>query len=163
MGADYPCKRDVSYRKRCQMCNKTFRNQSCYLHHLKTRMCKLYHKCVDCGVAYNVDFVKRRSPSGQHECDYKFCNFCFGYHKADRECYIQPLKPPKDKKDVRFVAFDFECTQSTETSPHRFEHQVNFVCAQIFCTKCIRDGKWNDMSFDNRSRHTASGLHPMAS
>ena len=188
MGADYPCKPDPAYRKRCQLCSKSFRNDSCYQHHLKSRMCRTYHKCLHCGVAYNVDLVKRRSPTGRHECDYKFCNFCYGYHKTGRECYIQPLQPAKDKKDDRFVAFDFECSQSSQTSPHRYEHQVIFysfaslyflLLGQLHLCPCllhqVHPGRLVERHVlrqvpnmrtqprahmvRSRRRHTAQGLH----
>ncbi|KAH7697592.1 hypothetical protein AAVH_35324, partial [Aphelenchoides avenae] len=50
-----------------------------------------------------------------------------------------------DDKDVRFVAFDFESTQDQETSPGKFQHRVNCVCAQVFCTKCISNDKWRQV------------------
>ncbi|KAH7724141.1 hypothetical protein AAVH_08401 [Aphelenchoides avenae] len=128
MGPDFPClPDDPAFFKKCDDCGKSFSNKSCYEVHLTSGMCRLYHRCSDCGTVYNTDCLKQLSPEG-HKCDYKFCQFCHGYHKRDQECFIQPLYPARDDKDVRFVAFDFESTQDLETSPGKFQHRVSQLC-----------------------------------
>lgn len=142
IGPEYPCKPDGYFHK-CQQCNKTFRNRICYREHMGT-MCKLYHRCLECGVEYNTKEIKRLSPTGTHECEYRFCTKCHTYHKIGRECYIPTLELRKDKKEVRFVAFDFESTQEGQIATDRLQHNVNFVCASVFCSKCIRKEIWRD-------------------
>ncbi|KAH7668238.1 hypothetical protein AAVH_42922, partial [Aphelenchoides avenae] len=132
MGPDFPCLPDEpAFFKKCDECGKSFSNKSCYDEH-KSGMCRLYHRCSDCAAV--AGWIA--------QCEYKFCQFCFGYHKRDQECFIQPLYPVREYKDVRFVAFDFESTQDLETSPGKFQHRVSCVCAQVFCTKCISNDKW---------------------
>ncbi|KAH7673276.1 hypothetical protein AAVH_42244, partial [Aphelenchoides avenae] len=145
MGPDFPCLADdPAFFKKCDDCGKSFSNKSCYDVHLTSGMCRLYHRCSDCGTVYNTDYLKQISPDG-HKCEYNFCQFCFGYHKRDQECFVQPLYPARDDKEVRFVAFDFESTQDLETAPGKYQHRVNCVCAQVFCTKCISNDKWRQL------------------
>lgn len=75
--------------------------------------------------------VKQRSATKKHECDYKFCQFCFGYHKRDQPCFIQPLAPSDDDKECRFVAFDFESSQNKKTPDGKHQHQVRLTSCSV--------------------------------
>lgn len=90
--------------------------------------------------------MKRFSATGRHESEYKFCVTCCSYHKMGRECYIQILKQDQKQTEIRFAAFDFESTQENEVEPQsqKYRHDVNFACVHVFCSKCIREGKWKN-------------------
>lgn len=152
MGPEYPClPDDVPFSKCCTLCHKTFKNRACYERHMG-RMCEVYHHCLRCGANYNVEKMQRLSSTGKHECEYKFCSTCCSYHKRGKECYIQKLRLSKKKNvPIRFVSFDFESTQEHRIDPDidKYRHEVNFVCATVFCSKCIQDDIWTKDDTDN--------------
>lgn len=154
IGPEYPClpDEDPPFSTRCFRCNKTFKNRSCFEKH-KGCMCNTFHRCTKCGADYNTEEMKRLSPTGTHECEYKFCLICSSYHKRGRECYILPLSPSKIVSETRFVAFDFESTQEFRPDPdmEKLMHEVNFACASVFCSKCIQANIWTQDDTHNCS------------
>ena len=72
---------------------------------------------------------------------------CKTYHDKKRGCYIQNLTYNEENDHpYRVVVFDFECTQERQVVPGqlRYEHEVNFICANVVCTECIQSGLWNE-------------------
>ncbi|KAL3073425.1 hypothetical protein niasHT_038563 [Heterodera trifolii] len=148
------CIEENGFFESCLSCNKTFKSQNCYEHHvsgtqctvkrgnetitIEKSVCKSSKKCVDCGVIYQIRHHKQK----EHVCGHKYCKICLGFH-APRDCYI-PYRP-KVKKEKRFVFFDFECTTDFKPDPQlmRFKHQVNFCFAHVTCTRCIEKGIWD--------------------
>lgn len=123
MGADFPCPALQDYVRQCSACHKEFSNADCFMAH-QGIMCDTYHRCLHCGVVYNARRIRRLSETGQHECDYSFCMKCGSYHRRGRGCYIQVLEPTPPTNPVRFLAFDFECTQNKLVDGVKFQHEV---------------------------------------
>ncbi|KAL3095127.1 hypothetical protein niasHT_027946 [Heterodera trifolii] len=128
VGVDYPCEPQQGYVKKCDHCNNTFYNNSCYERHLHKDLCTKFQRCEDCG----------------------FCKLCKQFHIKEEEddgmnpctkCFIQPLKQQRIKP-YRIIVYDFEATQDKKVE-NRFEHEVNFAAAAIICTDCIINGDWN--------------------
>lgn len=68
MGCDFPCKKEENVEETCVECNRTFYNKKCFkLHRLGglfmgLPMCKVRHKCINCGKEYTVKKWK------EHKC-----------------------------------------------------------------------------------------------
>lgn len=55
-------------------------------------------------------------------------------NQADPAKNLQPPRP------YRYIIFDVECSQETESIPGRFKHVPMLVCAEQICTRCIEAG-----------------------
>ncbi|KAL3109604.1 hypothetical protein niasHT_014538 [Heterodera trifolii] len=56
VGPEFPCSASPSgFFKKCDGCNKVFRNNACHQHHIQSNFCNLSKKCKDCGVIWNVN------------------------------------------------------------------------------------------------------------
>ena len=142
-GPKYPCKPYPNYKRKCNSCNKTFLNRSCFELHIQKNYCNKSRKCTNpkCGVIWNVSRNTRNGRSG-HVCGEKYCFKCGGYHKEEGACFIQKYKP-KPAKPYRIIAYDFEAQQiPLNDEKPRMIHKVNFVCAKVICTECIEKDIW---------------------
>uniref|UniRef100_A0A914HTU7 DNA-directed DNA polymerase n=1 Tax=Globodera rostochiensis TaxID=31243 RepID=A0A914HTU7_GLORO len=141
-GPSFPCAPYDNFFKHCATCNKNFKNNDCYHHHVRSAFCKRSKKCKDCGVIWDVPNNTQHGRDG-HVCGERFCQLCNNYH-ASRGCFILPLVP-KDLEDYRIIAFDLETMQHlsvTPQQPERKNHEPNFISAKVACPNCITSGKW---------------------
>jgi hypothetical protein len=61
VGPTFPrqCQRGSLNDLKCSGCNKTFLNNDCYQHHLRSGFCRNNKECPNCHIFYNVKDVKR--------------------------------------------------------------------------------------------------------
>nr|CAD2209475.1 unnamed protein product [Meloidogyne enterolobii] len=134
IGPKFPCQPLNNFFKHCSGCDKEFKNEDCYNHHLFSNFCDNSKKCEKCGVVWFVKDNNRNGRSG-HVCSERYCNTCFSFHDPKRGCYIKPLATRKPKP-YRIIAFDFETMQHQQGQNGKL-HEVNFICAKINCPECI--------------------------
>uniref|UniRef100_A0A914N3P3 DNA-directed DNA polymerase n=4 Tax=Meloidogyne TaxID=189290 RepID=A0A914N3P3_MELIC len=137
VGPGFPCKPLDNFSKNCKGCEKNFKNENCYIHHITSNFCSSSKKCKKCGVIWSVKNNNRNGRAG-HVCSERYCTTCSSYHDPKRGCYIKPLiiKPPKA---YRIIAFDFETMQHREGEKGKI-HEVNFVGVKVNCSGCITNG-----------------------
>ena len=139
IGPSFPCERNLDFNITCQFCNKDFHNETCYRTHNLNQFCRKSKRCTNpkCRKIWNIE----KNPKG-HNCNEKFCFRCRKYHEEGR-CFIQQYLPKKPKP-FRIIAYDFESEQiPLNDVKQSLNHNVNFVCAQVFCTECITTNQWN--------------------
>ena len=131
IGPEFPCKTYSNFKRKCALCKKTFSNYSCYKNHITNNYCLKARYCELCGLICN----REGDSNVRHICGEKYCPICRHAHKKD-ECYIFQYKP-KPYKPYRIIAYDFESEQKFVNDSNQRIHNVNFVCAKVFCTECI--------------------------
>lgn len=105
----------------CETCNCRFVNQTCFAQHKsKTKhglsTCELYYRCKDCN-----QLINRSKHKKAHLCGEMYCKTCKDYFSDDHLCYMIPVEAKeeiennnkKEKKDSKYIFFDFECTQDS--------------------------------------------------
>uniref|UniRef100_A0A183BVL6 histone deacetylase n=1 Tax=Globodera pallida TaxID=36090 RepID=A0A183BVL6_GLOPA len=158
-GPDFPCTPHTPFFKECATCNKKFRNNNCYNHHVHSGFCKRSKLCKKCGTIWDVPNNTQNGRQG-HKCGEKFCALCNNYHNPERGCFIQQLEP-KENDPYRIVAFDLETMQHLPVDaqhPKHRNHEPNFVSAKVACPDCISNGKWRQSLTDGVSC-TVCGKH----
>ena len=120
-------------KQKCDMCNRTFCNAQCFANHLAlpSPVCANVQKCKTCDVLWKKNY-------GKHECGKHECRICRQMVDNDHLCYIQPLKPKKEKATA-VIVFDFECTQDLPMGEHKFKHRVNLAMSHKYCPICQAD------------------------
>jgi hypothetical protein len=132
--ASPPCEWDHA-RIPCDICNRHFRNATCFANHKRIKIsgqktvCEAKRQCLTCGALI----------SEGHECYKTYCSNCSKLREVGHLCYMAPLVDRVPSSDrVLYVFYDFETTQNTacsETSS-AYLHVPNLVCVQQFCAAC---------------------------
>ena len=151
IGLGFPCQNDPPpnlFFKECDACHKFFNNCECFKRHKDKGVCKLFCRCIQCGIVYRTDREARGDR--QHQCDIIKCRECNTKHHKDQGCYVQRIRP----KTLNYilVIFDFECTTHTpvidkdlNVDEHQrgYVHCVNCVSAMVYCSTCLDEGQRN--------------------
>ena len=100
----------------CKDCHRHLQDGVCFeLHKRKTKLgkstCEKYFKCENCDQTVNMEYHK-----SQHVCGENYCKVCkdFFFRKTtSATCSLRILQNlvTKDKKNLKYIVFDFECTQ----------------------------------------------------
>uniref|UniRef100_A0A183BP65 DNA-directed DNA polymerase n=1 Tax=Globodera pallida TaxID=36090 RepID=A0A183BP65_GLOPA len=142
-GPAFPCNPLDGFYKKCDNCNKKFRKDDCYRHHIQSGFCKRSKLCKDCGTIWDVPNNTQNGRQG-HKCGERYCNLCNNFHDTERGCFIKPLEP-REMDPYRIVAFDLETMQHQAMDPRqpeKKEHQPNFIAAKVICPGCIDNGNF---------------------
>ncbi|KAL3102893.1 hypothetical protein niasHT_026034 [Heterodera trifolii] len=101
--------------RECAECNKAFRNNDCYHHHLNSNFCALSKRCKKCGVIWDTK-VRNRNGRRGHICDERYCQTCNNFHNMERGCFIQPIEP-REIDLYCIMVFDLETMQHHALDP----------------------------------------------
>nr|CAD2206961.1 unnamed protein product [Meloidogyne enterolobii] len=157
VGPGFPCKDIDDFFKHCGGCEKEFKNENCFTHHITSNFCSTSKKCEKCGVIWDVKDNNRNGREG-HICSERYCTTCGSYHDPKRGCYIKPLVI-KPTKAYRIVAFDFETMQYRDGEKGKM-HDVNFIGVKVNCPECINNGPNADCSVCGEDRTITFSTRP---
>lgn len=127
--------------KKCNGCNRVFKNEDCFNKH-KVAMyeknkstCDAVKRCDQCNVLHNT--LKRRDP---HKCGEAYCSICQAHKPSWHLCFMKKHVTKNDATKMKFmyVFFDFECTQDSPADrPGYTIHKPNLCVAEQMCYECI--------------------------
>lgn len=140
VGNTYPC--PIVVKTPCFQCSRIFPSEFCLSMHRKKNICGKIATCLDCYSTYRIN------PKIPHKCGEAFCRKCHVIHPKDNYCFIQKAKLSKPKT-IRFICFDMETRQDSVIEKGVFEHEVNYICAFVFCTECL---KYKDFMSNNNCK-----------
>lgn len=126
-----PCEHAIEMH--CSECNRTFINPKCFQNHIDKKICLNVRICTKCLIRHKYD---KKNP---HVCGIKYCSICKKMTPIRHECYIPTIEVKEIKeKQLLFVFYDFETTQSTPLHGDigKIQHNVNFCVTQHVCGLC---------------------------
>ncbi|KAF8373334.1 hypothetical protein PRIPAC_79763, partial [Pristionchus pacificus] len=149
---------DDNFSKQCDNCNIVFTSMQCFERHRKKSnnggsRCNIVQFCKLCSRFLNT---KNFAPGETHVCGAsEFCKKCCRHVEPlkTHACYTRmPSEAAKTKykekeKTVKVIAFDLECSQSTEIEDGTFkfleDHQVVCAVAKKACYECFEARRFN--------------------
>jgi DNA polymerase type B, organellar and viral len=151
----------------CIKCKGSFKNFTCFRHHLSPGLrqqmakCLAYEKCKLCGYMISSNVIGRR----KHTCGEYFCRNCQKMVGKGHDCYIKVEKQATNGLVAKsfITVFDIESTQWQEKEENKFVHEPNVICALTTCHKCwgkddLKDCDFcgeREMTFENMGREGA--------
>ena len=102
--ANSECLNSEIKERQCENCRRLFRNDICYLSHLKENKCVGKPTCELC--------LRSIQPKGEHDCRFFNCRTCHQKVEPGHECFMTPLNRSQlEKSDRRrriYGFYDFE-------------------------------------------------------
>ena len=69
-----PCSDEPEFERKCDGCNKTFKNSTCFDKHLENGACQWSKECDKCGIIYRIrEGRNNRKSKKDHYCHWKMC------------------------------------------------------------------------------------------